>query len=79
MDRIAIRERINELRAKQRKYQCWEALAAHRAHRLMQMQSVIEDMVIALEYDYALATKEQTMAESDKMWQIRKFLERLGI
>ena len=71
---IALREKINEARAKQHKYATWEREKAQEALHLIKEQGRLEDEIIALEYEFALATKAQTMAESDFVWRINKML-----
>jgi len=48
---IAIKERINELRAKQRKFSIWEAQKAQEIQHLIRSQSQLEDDIIILEYE----------------------------
>lgn len=48
---ISIQEKIHELRAKQRKFSCWEAERAQEIKHLIMQQSQIEDDIICLEIE----------------------------
>lgn len=50
---IAIQEKIHELRAKQRKFGCWEIEKAQEIKHLIMQQSQLEDDIIALEVELA--------------------------
>lgn len=50
---IAIKEKIHEARAKQRKFSKWEIEAAESIKHLIMQQSQLEDDIIALEVELA--------------------------
>lgn len=57
---IALKEKINEARAKQRKFSKWEIEAAESIKHLIMQQSQLEDDIIALEVELdALKSKGQ--------------------
>lgn len=62
-EEIALQEKINELRAKQRKYSNWETEATKEAERLFVKQTEIENELVALESKQA-ALKSKRKRES---------------
>jgi len=70
-EEIAIQEKINEARAKQRKFSKWEIEATQEIQRLIVSQAQLEDDIIALEVELAaLKSKGQRDSLLSKMGRL---------
>lgn len=71
---IALREKINEAKAKERKYSCWEFYLAERVRRVINYQSALRRRIELLEYDFHMLPKVTDREKSDAAWSLKKVL-----
>lgn len=72
--RIALKEKLNEKKAKRHKYSTWEREAAEEIQNYIRHQAILDDEIFMLEWDLAEMTKTTDRAKSDAAWSLKKVL-----